>query len=653
MAQKLGTLEVDIGADTSGLKKAEKEVSASSKRMETSFKAVGSAIAAAFTIETARQIVLIADNMVRLEGQVKRLTRTTGDFEKVWSKIADVSNANGAAIADTTALFQRFQMSMDDLVDSNDDVLEFVDTLQKVGRLGGSSAEEMSNALVQLSQGFAGGVIRAEEFNSIIEQMPSLLNIVADNIEGIDGDIGKLRQAMLDGQLTSEVFFKALTKGTEEVNEEFSKLPRTIDQASQALSNNFARAISALDNQLGASTAIAEFIDKIADAASATEYFLSKFEDTRINQLSSQMSAISSEIRELEEEIENADSTLGRFYNDITGGTNNVDANKKKISELRAEYSKLSDELRELTFGDRKGGEPLELVMTPKIDEDGKVQLPSPTIDPEKQAVELKKQEDAAQATLDQIYLASLNNKDRLLALETQQIDEVMSLYGQGLISYEQYQTALTQTGEEFAKRRVNAEEESIQAVSMAYDALNRNIADSLASALVGTQSWADSMRSILSNLASQLIEAGISSAFGQQASAGNIFANAFAGAAGAGRAFGGQTSGSLAHPINERGDPEILEMSGRQYLLPTGKGGKISPMESAQGGQPNISMVNMGTPMQVEAASMDNGEIKIMINDAIKRYDNALNSSLASGTGKTAKSLQAGYNVTRNLGVR
>ena len=648
MAQTLGTLEVDIGADTSGLRRAEREVSSSSKRMEASFNAVGSAIAAAFTVETARQILMVADNMVRLEGNVKRLTRTTDDFEKVWSRIADISNANGAAIADTTALFQRFQMSMDDLVDSNDDVLNFVDTLQKVGRLGGSSAEEMSNALIQLSQGFAGGVIRAEEFNSIIEQMPTLLNIVAQNIEGVDGDIGKLRQAMLDGQLTSEVFFQALSKGTKEVNDEFSRLPRTIDQASQALSNNFAKAISALDNQIGASTAIADFIDKIADAASATEYFLSKFEESRTNEISYQMQDIADEIRSLEKEVENADSSIGRFFNDITGGTNNVEANKAKIAELRAEYSKLGDELRQITFGDRKGGEPLELKIEPEI-ADGKVRLPEPVSNTKKQEQDLKKQEENAQASLDRIYLASLSQKDRLLALETQQLDELMSLYDQGLISYEQYQDALTQTGETFAAQRLSIEEENVQAVSQAYDALNRKIGDSLGQALVGTQSFSDAFRSIMADLASQFISAGIGAAFGMPAGGNNLFGGLFGG----GRAMGGQTSGMLAHPINERGTPEIYETGGQQYLLPTGKNGNISPMQSAESSSPNVSIISTGEPQEITATRMDNGEMQIMIDNAIKRYDNQLNSQLSTGKGKTAQSLQKGYNVTRNLGVR
>lgn len=648
MGQSLGTLEVDIGADTSGLRRAEREVEGSSKRMEASFSKLGGAIAAALSVETARQILMIADNMVRLEGNVKRLTRTTGDFEKVWSRIADISNENGAAIADTTALFQRFQMSMDELVDSNDDVLEFVDTLQKVGRLGGSSAEEMSNALTQLSQGFAGGIIRAEEFNSIIEQMPSLLNIVAKNIEGVDGDLGKLRQAMLDGQLTSEVFFKALTRGTDEVNNEFSKLPRTIDQASQALSNNFAKAISALDSQIGASTFFVEFIDKISDAASATEYFLSKFEETRVNQISGQMQEINDQIKDLESQVENTDSAFGRFWNDVTGGTNNAEVNKQKIAELRAEYSKLGDELRNLTFGDRKGGEPLELSITPKIS-DEPVRLPEATQDTKKQEQELKKQEESAQATLDAIYLASLNQKDRLLALETQQLDEIQSLYEQEAISYEQYQDAITQTGETFAKRRLEIEEENVQAVSQAYDALNRKIGDSLGQALAGTQSFSDAFRSILADLSSQFISAGIGAAFGMPAGGNNLFAGLFGG----GRAMGGQTSGMLAHPINERGTPEIYETGGQQYLLPTGKNGNISPMQSAESSSPNVSIISTGEPQEITAMRMDSGEMQIMIDNAIKRYDNQLNSQLSTGKGKTAKSLQTGYNVTRNLGVR
>ena len=60
----------------------------------------------------------------------------------------------------------------------------------------------MANALRQFGQSISSGVVRAEEFNSILEQMPELARQIA---AGMGVSIGELRQLMLDGKLTAEM----------------------------------------------------------------------------------------------------------------------------------------------------------------------------------------------------------------------------------------------------------------------------------------------------------------------------------------------------------------------------------------------------------------------------------------------------------------
>lgn len=121
----------------------------------------------------------------------------------------------------------------------------------------------------------------------------------------------------------------------------------------------------------------------------------------------------------------------------------------------------------------------------------------------------------------------------------------------------------------------------------------------------------------------------------------------------GGGRQFGGTVSPQLAHPINEAGTPEILNTAGRQYLLPTGKGGTITPMSSASGGggQPNITLINNGTPQTIDSVSVTHDEVMIIASDAARQAEGRINASLATGRGDTARSLQRGFRSTRNLG--
>jgi hypothetical protein len=119
----------------------------------------------------------------------------------------------------------------------------------------------------------------------------------------------------------------------------------------------------------------------------------------------------------------------------------------------------------------------------------------------------------------------------------------------------------------------------------------------------------------------------------------------------GGGRQMGGPVSPQLAHPINERGTPEILNMAGRQYLLPTGQGGTITPMkQGAGGGSPSVTVINQGTPQQYAVESYTADEIRLIARDEAQRGEGRINASLASGRGDTAASLRRGYRVERNL---
>lgn len=146
---------------------------------------------------------------------------------------------------------------------SNEQVLALTDTLQKIGRVGGSSSEEMANALRQFGQSIASGVVRAEEFNSILEQMPELARQMA---AGLGMSMGELRQAMLDGKLTAQDALNAIMKQSSKVNSEFEKLPRTLDQANNSLTISFQSLISKMNETSGASNTIISVIDSLSAA---------------------------------------------------------------------------------------------------------------------------------------------------------------------------------------------------------------------------------------------------------------------------------------------------------------------------------------------------------------------------------------------------
>lgn len=236
--------------------------SQSAGRFEGALNKVGLAIAGAFTIETARRLIEIGDQMNTLQARVSRLSPSVDAAKESMKALSAIASQTGNSLSDTERLWETLTSALKETGATNSQILSLTDTLQKIGTIGGSSAEEMSNALRQFGQSIAGGVVRAEEFNSILEQMPELARQIA---AGLGISIGQLRQRMLEGKLTAQDALNAIQKQSESVNAEFDKMPVSIDRAKNSLDVAFKNAISDLNQAIGLTSTLAGLMQSVAD----------------------------------------------------------------------------------------------------------------------------------------------------------------------------------------------------------------------------------------------------------------------------------------------------------------------------------------------------------------------------------------------------
>lgn len=275
MTQNVGDIEYVIKADTAQLLRADKQVTSVTNNMDTGFNKadnsasklsttiskLSAAISVALIIEWGKKFLELADNMTQLQARIARLSTDASTAKETFQSLTQISSKTGASLSDTTKLWETLTSSLKEVGASNAQVLNLTDTLQKIGRIGGNSTEEMSNALRQFGQSIASGTVRAEEFNSILEQMPELARQIA---AGMGISMGELRQRMLDGKLTAQDALNAIQDRTAVVNEEFNKLPRSLSQATGSLETSFAKLVSSINDATGASSAAVTVIDGLA-----------------------------------------------------------------------------------------------------------------------------------------------------------------------------------------------------------------------------------------------------------------------------------------------------------------------------------------------------------------------------------------------------
>lgn len=277
MSEKAGEIYYDIEADVSGLLKAQGKANKSldsignsaanaAKKMDelqTNINRVAGAIAASLVVDWGKAFLVAADNMSQLNARIERLTGSAAAASQTMQSLMRISSSTGGSLQDTTKLWETLSTALRDTGATNGQIIQLTETLQKIGRIGGSSSEEMATALRQFGQSISSGTVMAEEFNSILEQMPELARQIA---AGMGVSIGELRQLMLDGKLTAEDALNAIHKQTGSVNAEFEKLPRTLSQANTALTNSFLSMIDSVNQATGASSGLVAIIDSMSAA---------------------------------------------------------------------------------------------------------------------------------------------------------------------------------------------------------------------------------------------------------------------------------------------------------------------------------------------------------------------------------------------------
>ncbi|WP_131076588.1 tape measure protein [Klebsiella quasipneumoniae] len=276
MTEKAGEIYYDIEANVSGLIQAQQQVnkrldqmdakfeqsSRSAGRFEGALNKVGVAIAAAFTIDAAKKLIAIGDEMVTLQARIARLSPSIDVAKETLASLSAIAAQTGNSLSETERLWESLTTALKETGATNSQILGLTSTLQKIGTIGGSSTEEMANALRQFGQSISGGIVRAEEFNSILEQMPELARQIA---AGLGISIGDLRKRMLEGKLTAQDALNAIQRQSQSVNEEFDKMPVSIDRAKNSLDVAFKNAINDLNQAIGLTTTLAGLMQSVAD----------------------------------------------------------------------------------------------------------------------------------------------------------------------------------------------------------------------------------------------------------------------------------------------------------------------------------------------------------------------------------------------------
>lgn len=235
----------DIDAALNGLNNGMGRLEASVNRTErsvanmdramSSLSGVARGLLAALSVQ---QVASYADAWTTLNNKLANAVRPQEELVDVSTRVFDITQKTRSSLDATATLYARLERGTREYNTSAEDLAKLTTIINQGFVVSGATAQEAENAIIQLSQGIASGVLRGEEFNSVSEQGSRLMVALAQSL-GVG--IGELRAMAAEGKLTTDVVVNGLLSQGDEIGKEFANTVTTISQAMQTAGNNITK----------------------------------------------------------------------------------------------------------------------------------------------------------------------------------------------------------------------------------------------------------------------------------------------------------------------------------------------------------------------------------------------------------------------------
>lgn len=171
-----------------------------------------------------QKLIGLSDQMTSTTARLSFIVDDGGSVDELEKKIMASAQRSRAAYLDTASAIASMGANAKSAFGSNDELIAFMEQINKQFVIGGASAEGQAAAMLQLTQAMAAGALRGEELNSILENAPGIARIIEQYMGIAEGSIKNYAQ---EGKVTAQVVKNAMLAAADETNAAFEKMPKT------------------------------------------------------------------------------------------------------------------------------------------------------------------------------------------------------------------------------------------------------------------------------------------------------------------------------------------------------------------------------------------------------------------------------------------
>lgn len=251
LAQTISHTEKYIRDNVDEQGRFNREISEGVKEAEKLPSAIKGAVAAYASIQSIGKIINLSDTLTQTNARLSLMVDVDAgeSIEELQSKIYTSAQNTRSAYQTTADAVAKLGNNAGSAFTNNDEIIAFVEQLNKSFAIAGTEASGIDAAMLQLTQAMGSGVLRGEEFNSIFEQAPNIIHNIVKyieenedvlsavaarmgmKVEDLSGNVEKyIKDIASEGILASKIVIASQFYAADEINEKFNSMPTTWEQ---------------------------------------------------------------------------------------------------------------------------------------------------------------------------------------------------------------------------------------------------------------------------------------------------------------------------------------------------------------------------------------------------------------------------------------
>ena len=268
LSQTVGNTERYIRDNVDEQGRLNREIEEGTNEADSLMQTIKGAVAAYATIQTLSTALNLSDQLTSTTARLNLMNdglQTTQDLQNMIYLSAERARGSYQATADAVS---KLGLMAGDAFGSSEEIIAFMEQVNKQFTIAGTEAAGIDAAMLQLTQAMGSGVLRGEEYNSILEQAPNIIQAIADYMEVPKG---QLKDMAAEGQITAEIVKNAMFAAADDTNAKFESMPKTFSQIWTSFQNTALMAFQPVlqrMNEIANSEAFQEFVNNAIEGLS-------------------------------------------------------------------------------------------------------------------------------------------------------------------------------------------------------------------------------------------------------------------------------------------------------------------------------------------------------------------------------------------------